>query len=78
MAGIIGIILVIVLGTGIVCRKNIKWTWILIENILMFLFLGIFEYFFFINVILKYDPVTDDEIKYYAYTGFTKYLNNTK
>lgn len=77
MAGIVGILLIIMLCAGAAYRKNIRWNWILIENILMFLFLGIFEYFFFTNVILKYDPVTDDEIKYYAYTGFINYLNTT-
>ncbi len=77
MAGAIGIVLVVMLCAGLAYRKNIKWNWILIENILMFLFLGIFEYFFFTNVILKYDPVTDDEIRYFAYMGFANYLNNT-
>ncbi len=77
MAGIIGIILIVFGLCGLVYRKNIKWKWILSENVLMFLFLGIFEYFFFTNIILKYDPVTDDEIRYYAYNGLIKYLNNT-
>ena len=77
MASIVGIIMIVFLING-VCHKNlIKWKWIMIENILMFAFLGIFEYFFFINIILKYDPITDDEIKYVMTTGFIDYLNKT-
>ena len=30
-----------------------------------------------INIILKYDPITDDEIKYVMTTGFIDYLNKT-
>ena len=32
----------------------------------MFLFLGIFEYLFFMEIIMNYDPLTDAEIKYYV------------
>lgn len=52
-------------------RKYIEWKIIFFENILMFLFLGIFEYYFFINIIMKYEPVTNEEIQYkLAYGGF--------
>jgi len=58
-------------------RKIIEWYWIIIENILMFLLLGIFEYLFFINIILKYDPITNDELKYLLNIQFIRYLNET-
>lgn len=35
-------------------KTRIKWKHIIIENILMFISLGIFEYLFFINIILLY------------------------
>ena len=65
MGGIIGFILLVLFGFGLINRKIVKWKWIFIENLLMFLFLGIFEYLFFTNVILHYNPITDDEIKYF-------------
>ena len=58
-------------------RKIIEWYWIIIENILMFLLLGIFEYLFFINIVLKYDPITNDELKYLLNVQFIRYLNET-
>ena len=58
-------------------RKIIEWYWIIIENLLMFLLLGIFEYIFFINIVLKYDPITNDELKYLLNIQFIRYLNET-
>jgi hypothetical protein len=45
-------------------RKEVKINWVLFENILLFLFLGLYEYIFFNTIILKYNPITDGEIKY--------------
>ena len=45
-------------------KHTIKWKHIFIENILMFLCLGVFEFIFFMNIILHYSPITDEEIKY--------------
>jgi hypothetical protein len=58
-------IFTILLSYGLCRRKNIKWRRIFYENILMFLCLGVFEYLFFVNVILEYDPISDAELKYY-------------
>ena len=55
--------------------KYIKWKSILLENITMFLVLGLFEYFFFLNVILKYEPVTNEEIKYFMVNNTFIYLS---
>lgn len=77
MAGIVGLIFIILFIIGLVNRKKIKWNWIWIENLLMFLFLGIFEYFFFMTIIMHYNPITDAEVKYYLVDGIIKYFNTT-
>jgi hypothetical protein len=41
----------------------------------MFLILGLFEYYFFLNIILKYEPVTNEEIKYQMMNNFFTYLS---
>lgn len=50
--------------TVIYGRKDIKVNWVLFENILLFFFLGLYEYIFFNMIILKYTPITDGEIQY--------------
>lgn len=57
-------VLVLFFTLGFYSKKNIHWKKIIIDNILMFVSLGVFEYIFFTNIILKYSPVTDAEIKY--------------
>lgn len=47
-------------------KKQVKWKWIIMENVLMFVLLGVFEYIFFTQIILNYNPLTDAEIKYYV------------
>ena len=65
MLVVITSVLILFLTTGIYYYSDkIKWKHIMIENILMFLCLGVFEYMFFINIILYYSPVSDAEIKY--------------
>lgn len=78
MAGALIIVFVILLGLSIYNRKFIEWKTIISENIIMFLFLGIFEYYFFINIIMKYEPVTNEEIQYKLTTGVIRYLNRTE
>lgn len=77
VAGIIGIVLIGLIVYGLWYKYKIKWRWIWVENLLMFLLLGIFEYWFFMNVILNYNPITDDEIKYYIANQFVNYFNST-
>lgn len=77
MAGIIGILFILLFVTGLFYRKKIKWSWILIENLLMFLFLGIFEYYFFMTIIMHYNPITDAEVKYYVVDGIIRYFNSS-
>lgn len=77
IAGIIGLALLGFVLFGMWKKIKIKWNWIWIENILMFTLLGIFEYWFFMNVILNYNPITDAEIKYYIADQIINYLNST-
>lgn len=77
MAGIVGIIFLSLLVIGLYNRKNIKWNWIWIENFFMFLFLGIFEYFFFMTIILNFNPITEAEVKYLVASGIINYFNST-
>jgi len=51
-------------------RKEMKILWILFENILLFLLLGLYEYIFFNMIILKYNPITDGEIQYIFVCNF--------
>ena len=65
MLAVITSILLLFLSVGLYqYKKEIKWKHIMIENVLMFTCLGIFEYLFFMNIIMYYSPVTDEEIKY--------------
>lgn len=77
MAGFVGLVCMFFFIAGLLNWRKIKWKTIIIDNMLMFMFLGMFEYFFFSNVILKYNPVTDGEIKYTMYKGIADYINQT-
>lgn len=78
MAIVLGSIFLFLLSLSFYNCKKIEWTIIISENILMFLFLGIFEYYFFMNVIMKYEPVTDEELEYKIINGFFGYLNQSE
>lgn len=78
MAGILSVVFIIILSSCFLNRKNIEWKTIITENIIMFIFLGIFEYYFLINIIMKYEPVTNEEIQYKLTNGFIGYLNRTE
>ena len=41
---------------------NIKTTNIIIEHIILIIFIGLYEYWFFENILLKYKPISDNEI----------------
>lgn len=56
-------------------RKEIKLNWVLFENCLLFLFLGLYEYIFFNTIILKYNPITDGEIQFIFVCDFLKNFN---
>ncbi len=77
MAIVSGGILCSFLLFGFLNCREVKWRKIIVDNFLMFSFLGLFEYFFFTHVILHYSPVTDGEIKYTIYKGVINYFNQT-
>jgi len=77
MGGIICLILLVLLGFGLANRKKINWKWILVENFLMFALLGVFEYLFFTNIILHYNPITNEEVKYLVANSLYNYFNST-
>lgn len=41
---------------------NIKTTYIFIEHIILIIFIGLYEYWFFENILLKYKPISNTEI----------------
>ncbi len=77
IAGVFGIVLFLLFFRALFSRKKIKWNWIWIENMLMLLLLGIFEYIFFTTIIMRYKPITDAEIKYHVVSEFVNYMNDT-
>ena len=77
MAGVVGLVLGFFFLWGLLNWREIKWKSIVIDNIIMFVFLGIFEYLFFMNIIMHYNPITDAEVKYYVVDGIIRYFNST-
>lgn len=70
-----GIICLMLIFISCFRLRDIKWKSIIFENIIMFLILGIFEYYFFLNIILNYEPVTNEEIKYFMANNTFIYLS---
>ena len=58
-------------------RDKIRWKSIIVENILMFALLGAFEYIFFNTIILKYSPITNEELRYSIYSNMRKIVDGT-
>tara|TARA_B110000305_G_C19433111_1_gene637334 strand:- start:982 stop:1731 length:750 start_codon:yes stop_codon:yes gene_type:complete len=59
-------------------EKYLFWK-VFMEHIILVLFIGLYEYWFFNNIILHYSPWTDEEIIYYIVTctwnDATKYIS---
>ena len=55
--------------------KKIKLKKILIEHIILIFFIGIFEYWFFNNIILKYVSISNEELTYITFNCLMKSLN---
>lgn len=49
---------------GLFHFTQIKWKKIIIENVVMLVLLGLFEYLFFTNIIMNYNPISDAELEY--------------
>lgn len=54
-------------------KSKIKFCKIFLENLVMILFLFIYEYIFFNNFIMKYDTIDTAEINYYSLLNFINY-----
>lgn len=77
MISFVGIFFMISLLNAIWIKNYIHWKHIIIENILMFVFLGTFEYLFFTWIIMNYSPISDTELEYIVYTNVNKIINGT-
>jgi hypothetical protein len=69
---IFGFILIL-FGFKYIRNNKINFCKIFLENIVMILFLFIYEYIFFNNFIMKYDTVDNAEINYYGLLHFLNY-----
>lgn len=56
-------------------RRDIKKFKIFSEHIILMFFIGIFEYWFFTNIVMKYISITNEEITYLAFNCLMKSLN---
>ena len=56
-------------------KKKINLKKILIEHIILIFFIGIFEYWFFNNIILKYISISNEELTYITFNCLMKSLN---
>jgi hypothetical protein len=77
LSGIVGVFFFCNLCNALYYRKHIQWLGLLLENIIMFVLLGVFEYLFFYYIILQYYPVNDDIIKYKTTCSFLELFNIT-
>lgn len=77
MVSFVGIFFVLSLINAICIKQFIHWKHIIIENILMFTLLGIFEYLFFTWIIMNYSPISDAELQYMLYNNIEKIVNGT-
>lgn len=55
---LVGIFITILATVKFACGKNISSTDLVIENIIIFIFVGIIEYMFFTRIAIKYVPAT--------------------
>jgi hypothetical protein len=77
MLCIILVLFLCALINALIYMKYIHWLNIFIENVCMFILLGIFEYLFFNYVILQYTPISDEELQYIMYNNMYNIVNNT-
>ena len=77
MISIVSFVFLITLINCIFIRTKIRWKLLIIENLFMFILLGIVEYVFFNIVVLQYSPITDEELEYIAYTNAVKIVNGS-
>jgi hypothetical protein len=77
MVGYVAIVFLLSFANAVRIRKYIHWTHVIIENILMFLLLGVFEYLFFTHIIMNYTPISDEELQYLLFNNAEQIINGT-
>ena len=76
IAATFAIVFLSLFALGILHFRQIKWKWIVLENIIMLGLLGCFEYIFFTTIILKYNPISDQEVQYLIVHRMSEYLGS--
>lgn len=76
LAATFGIIFCSLFLLGVLHGTRIKWRWILAENVMMLGLLGCFEYLFFTNIIMNYNPISDAELEYLVVHHLVDYVKN--
>ena len=61
--------------TSVIRKYKISIYKIIIEHLILMLFIGIFEYWFFNNIIMKYISITNGELIYVSFNCLMKTLN---
>ena len=64
IGGAFGVALLAILFFAIYNRDKVRWKTIIAENIGMLGLLGFFEYLFFTEIIMNYNPISDAELEY--------------
>ena len=60
----------------LIYRKEVRKFKMLTEHIILMFFIGVFEFWFFTNIVMKYISITNEEITYLAFNCLMKTLNN--
>lgn len=76
IAAAFSIVFCILFVIGVLHCKNIKWKWIIAENIMMLVLLGCFEYLFFTTIIMNYNPISDAELEYLVFRNVVNYVKS--
>lgn len=56
-------------------RNKIKTITIFLEHIILMFFIGVFEFWFFTNIVMKYVSITNEEITYLAFNCLMKSIH---
>ena len=60
----------------LIYKREIKKFTIISEHIILMFFIGVFEFWFFTNIVMKYISITNEEITYLAFNCLMKTVNN--
>ncbi len=60
----------------LIYKKEIKKFTIFSEHVILMFFIGVFEYWFFTNIVMKYISITNEEITYLAFNCLMKTISN--